>query len=52
LATKQAAHDIIRYIDCYNRTRRHSSCVMKPPIAFEAILAARAAEANPDEEAA
>ena len=36
----------------YNRVRRHSSCEMKPPIAFEAILAARAAETVPAEEAA
>ena len=35
------------YIDWYNRIRRHSSCEMKPPIDYEAILAARAAEAVP-----
>ena len=40
------------YIDRYNRIRRHSSCEMKPPIEFEAILAARAAETVTDEEAA
>ena len=39
-------------IDLYNRIRRHSSCEMKPPIEFEAILATRGAEPVDDEEAA
>ena len=43
-ATKQAARrEVARFIDWYNRIRRHSSCEMKSPIAYEAILAARAA---------
>ena len=51
--TKQnARREVARFIDWYNRVRRHSSCAMKPPIAFEAILATRAAETVPAEEAA
>ena len=53
LSTKQAARrEVAWYIDWYNRIRRHSSCEMKPPIAYEAILAARAAEAVDEEQAA
>jgi putative transposase len=53
LATKQAARtEVARYIDWYNRTRRHSSCEMIPPIEFEAILAARAVESIDEEQAA
>jgi putative transposase len=52
-ATKtEARAAVASWIDCYNRTRRHSSCEMKPPIEFEAILAARTAETAPAEEAA
>ena len=52
-ATKQdARREIARFIDWYNRIRRHSSCEMKPPTEFEAILAARAVETAPAEEAA
>jgi putative transposase len=47
-----ARREVARYIDWYNRTRRHSSCEMKPPVAFEAILATRAAETVTVEEAA
>jgi transposase InsO family protein len=51
--TKAAARrEVARFIDWYNRTRRHSSCEMKPPVEFEAILAARATETVPAEEAA
>jgi putative transposase len=43
-ATKeQARREVAAYIDRYNRTRRHSSCEMKSPIDYEAILAERAA---------
>lgn len=53
LPTKQAARrEIARFIDWYNRIRRHSSCEMKAPIEFEAILGATAAEPLADEEAA
>jgi putative transposase len=51
--TKQAARrEVARYLDWYNRIRRHSSCEMKSPIAYETILAASAAEKAPTEEAA
>jgi putative transposase len=53
LATKQdARREVAWFIDWYNRVRRHSSCEMKPPIAYEAILATRAAETGDAEEAA
>jgi transposase InsO family protein len=48
----QARMAVAAYIDRYNRTRRHSSCEMKPPIEFEAVLAIRAAETVSGEEAA
>ncbi len=52
-ATKaEARRAVARYIDRYNRVRRHSSCEMKSPVDYEAILAARAAQQAPDEEAA
>jgi putative transposase len=47
-----ARREVARYIDWYNRARRHSSCEMKPPVEFEAVLAARAAETDSVEEAA
>ncbi len=51
-ATKaDARREVARYIDRYNRVRRHSSCERKSPIEYEAILAARAADA-PEAEAA
>jgi transposase InsO family protein len=52
-ATKAEARRVVAaFIDRYNRTRRHSSCEMKSPMDYEAILAARAAPAVIDEEAA
>ena len=52
-ATKQTARrEVARFIDRYNRIRRHSSCEMKPPIEYEAVLAARAVETVPQTEAA
>lgn len=52
-ATKdQARRDIARFIDAYNHRRRHSSCEMLSPVAYEALLAARAAETAPTPEAA
>lgn len=42
-ATKdQARREVAAFIDRYNTTRRHSTCEMRSPIQFEAILAARA----------
>ena len=52
-ATKAEARVAVAgYIDRYNRTRRHSACEMKPPIEFEAILTARAAETVTEEKVA
>jgi len=45
-ATKdQARREVARFIDAYNHRRRHSSCEMLPPVAYEQLLAERAAEA-------
>jgi putative transposase len=45
-ATKeQARRAVARFIDAYNHRRRHSSCEMLPPVAYEALLAQRAADA-------
>jgi len=52
-ASKDAARrQIAGYIDRYNHRRRHSSAGMLAPVAYEAILAARAAEADQRNEAA
>ena len=52
-ATKvEARHEVARYIDRYNRYRRHSSCQMKSPVEYEAILAAQAADGPSEAEAA
>ena len=52
-ATKdQARREIARFIDVYNHRRRHSSCEMLSPVAYEAVLAARAADTAPQPEAA
>ena len=53
LATKdQARRDIARFIDAYNHRRRHSSCEMLAPVAYEAVLAARATDTAQQPEAA
>lgn len=52
-ATKQdARREVAQFIDWYNRIRRHSSCEMKAPVEFEAILATRTAGTDPEQEAA
>lgn len=44
-ATKdQARWEVARFLDAYNHQRRHSSCEMLPPVAYEHVLAQRAAE--------
>jgi len=48
----QARREIATFIDNYNHRRRHSSCEMLPPVAYEAVLAARAAERAALDEAA
>ena len=51
-ATKdQARREIARFIDNYNHRRRHSTCEMLPPVAYEALLARRAAQATEAEAA-
>lgn len=43
-ATKdQARREVAAFIDRYNHRRRHSTCEMLPPVAYEHVLAARAA---------
>lgn len=52
-ATKSDARGAVAaFIDRYNTTRRHSSCEMKAPVDFEAILARRAAAAVNEDRAA
>jgi putative transposase len=52
-ATKdQARREVARFIDVYNHRRRHSSCEMLSPVAYERVLAERAAETAKDEQAA
>jgi putative transposase len=41
----QARREVARFIDAYNHRRRHSSCEMLSPVAYEALLAERATEA-------
>jgi putative transposase len=51
--TKQVARrEVARFIDWYNRSRRHSSCQMRAPVEFEETLAARTTEPIDEEEAA
>jgi putative transposase len=52
-ATKdQARREVAAFIDRYNHRRRHSSAEMLPPVAYEQVLADRAAEAGEQEQAA
>jgi len=48
----QARRAVARFIDAYNHRRRHSSCEMLPPVAYEALLARRAAETGEQDQAA
>jgi transposase InsO family protein len=48
----QARREVARFIDNYNHRRRHSSCEMLPPVAYEARLAQRAAAAPTHDQAA
>jgi transposase InsO family protein len=43
--TDHARREVARFIDAYNHQRRHSSCDMLPPVAYEQVLAQRHAEA-------
>ena len=52
-ATKdQARQEVATFIDNYNHRRRHSSCEMMPPVAYEQVLTERAAEQARKEQAA
>ena len=48
----QARREIAQFIDVYNHRRRHSSCEMLLPVAYEAVLAARATATASQPEAA
>jgi transposase InsO family protein len=48
----QARTEVAVFIDNYNHRRRHSSCEMMPPVAYEQVLSERAAEAARKERAA
>jgi transposase InsO family protein len=46
-ATKdQARKEVAAFIDNYNHRRRHSSCEMMPPVAYEQVLDQRAEQAR------
>lgn len=52
-ATKdQARREVAAYIDNYNHRRRHSSCEMMLPVAYQQVLDERAAEPARKERAA
>jgi putative transposase len=52
-ATKaDARQHVARWIDRYNRHRRHSACGMRSPVDYEAFLAATSAEEAPEADAA
>src|SRR5215217_3685944 len=48
----QARRAVAMFIDVYNHRRRHSSCEMLPPVAYEQLQAHRAAEAAERDRAA
>ena len=48
----QARREVAGFIDAYNHRRRHSSCEMLPPFAYEQMRTERAAEAPPQDQAA
>jgi putative transposase len=47
----QARREVAAFIDAYNHRRRHSSAEMLPPVAYEAVLAQRAAQGDQDQAA-
>jgi transposase InsO family protein len=52
-ATKDhARRAVARFIDAYNHRRPHSSCEMLSPVAYELLLAQRAADAAHEDRAA
>jgi putative transposase len=52
-ATKdQARREVATFVDAYNHQRRHSSCEMLPPVAYERVLVEREAERARQDQAA
>jgi putative transposase len=49
---EQARREVAGFIDVYNHRRRHSSCEMLAPVAYEQVLAERAAETARQDRAA
>lgn len=49
---EQARREVARFIDAYNHRRRHTSCEMLPPVAYEQLLAEPATEAAREHRAA
>ena len=49
---EQARREVATFIDNYNHRRRHSSCEMMPPVAYQQVLDERAAEPAGKERAA
>ena len=48
----QARRQVAQFVDAYNHRRRHSSCEMLPPVAYEQVLIERAAQAHRRDRAA
>ena len=48
----QARRAVAGFIDVYNTRRRHSSCEMLPPVAYEQLLAERAAASHDEQDRA
>ena len=48
----EARRELASFIDRYNRLRRHSSCAMRSPVDYEALLAAQALQEATEAEAA
>ena len=42
----QARKEVAAFIDNYNHRRRHSSCEMMPPVAYQQVLNQRAEQAR------
>lgn len=48
----QARRAVAAFIDAYNHRRRHSSCEMLPPVAYEQLLTERATDDDDDQDRA
>jgi len=47
----QARRAVAQFIDAYNTRRRHSSCEMMPPVAYEQVLNQRAKQTRKEQAA-